>query len=623
MRFRFISMGAGLAVGITAIVVAACAFAAYLYSRHHFDSLLETARSSALVEGELIRTALEHQMMENDRTLIARMVESFGKQPNVERLTILDRLGARRFSSRPHLSDSDLQIDSQTCQACHNLPREQRDSSRVIETSGGEYLRTVVPIRNRAECHSCHDPGHSINGILVLDHSTAQLHAAINRDVRWMTLATGVLTLVLMGAIAILIRILVLRRLQRLESTARRLAAGDLNQRAPAEGSDTLAWLGREFNTMADSVTGLIAEVSDQRERLETVINSIDDGIVVLDPQRLIIAANDSFLQRVGRPRSAVLGVSCREFSPAFCSVPDCPAVSCYQCGGQQVRIAERRRNDGTVCWEEIHASPVRDKTGALVQVVEVWRDISERRAAEAHLAESHRLASLGYLASGFSHELNTPLATVLTCVEGILRDVPGESDALPSRIRSNAAVAREQLLRCRSITQHFLQMSRGRSSPGNVVVLRETIEAVRRLIDPTAREHAIEIDLTPCSESVAIRADEAELQQALVNLVLNAIQASRPGGKVRMAVQSPGHSHVIISVTDDGCGIPHESLKRIFEPFFGLRQGGTGLGLFLSLTFVRRWGGDIQVASTPGQGSRFEILLPCLEPVEEQRIPQ
>src|SRR5208283_490526 len=90
MKLRFASMPVGLALGVTAAVVVACTVAAYVFSVHHFQGLLDTAHSSALAEGELIRTALEHQMMGNDRTLIAQMVESFGKQSRVEQLVVLD-----------------------------------------------------------------------------------------------------------------------------------------------------------------------------------------------------------------------------------------------------------------------------------------------------------------------------------------------------------------------------------------------------------------------------------------------------------------------------------------------------------------------------------------------------
>ena len=611
MKPRITSMTVGLTVGVAAAVVGACAAGAYVYSAHHFDSLLETARTTALAQGDLIRVALEHQMMENDRSLIGRMIESFGKQPRVEQVMLLDRQGIERYSSGPPKPASELRIDSPTCQACHRYPPDQRGLSRVIETRDGEVLRTVVPIRNREACHRCHDPAHKMNGILILDYNAGEIRAAMTRDLRWMVGGTGAMALLLVGAIAFVIRVFVLRRLQRFETVARQIAGGDLGRRVPAEGSDTLAWMAREFNTMADSVTGLVGEVRNQRERLEKVINSIDDGIVVLDAKRNIIAANDAFLARARHNRDQVLGSCCRDLAPGACTVADCPTLACLSSGAVQVRICERHKPDGGVAWEEVHASPILDSSGNLLQVVEVWRDISERRAAEAHLAESHRLASLGMLASGFSHELNTPLATVLTCVEGLLREVPadGHGEADWTRISENASIAREQILRCRGITQHFLRLSRGQKSSGEIVDLHSIVTAVERLIEPTARSHSVKVEVQPAAPSLLVRAGEADLQHALINLLLNAIQACKPGGKVTL--QTDVSDAVRIRVTDDGCGIAAEYLKRIFEPFFSLRTGGTGLGLFLTLNFVRHWGGDIQVKSEAGKGSTFEVVLP------------
>jgi len=455
----FASTTVGLAVGVTAAVVLACAGGAFLYSQRHMQSLLEMARSSALSEGNLIRVALEHQMIENQRTLIAKMIESFRQQSRVERLVLLDRSGVERYPAGNGAPDAELQIGSPTCQACHRYPPAQRGSSRVIETRGGKVLRTVIPIRNRPECFGCHDPRYKINGILILDYRTDRLSEAMARDLRWLVAGAAAITLLLVGAIGVVIRLAVLRRLQRFETAAHRIASGDLAQRVPAAGSDTISWLAREFNAMADSVTGLVGEVRNQRERLETVINSIDDGIVVLDGQRHVIAANDSFLLRAQHSREQVLGCQCREFTPGGCTVSDCPTLACLASGARQVRICERRTPEGRAVWEEVHASPILDSSGRLQQVVEVWRDISERRAAEAHLAESHRLASVGTLASGFSHELNTPLGTVLACVEGILKETDSPS------VREGATIAREQLLRCRGITQHFLRLSRGQRS--------------------------------------------------------------------------------------------------------------------------------------------------------------
>ncbi len=621
MKLRFSSMTVGLTLGVTAAVVVACAVAAYFYSVRHFNSVLEMARINALAESELIQTALEHAMLKNDRPLIAQMIEGFGKQARVEQLVLLNRDGVPRYSSAPLKHEDDFQISSPTCQACHRDPVDRRASNRVIETRGGTILRTVVPIRNREDCHRCHAPDKTINGVLILDYDAGEVRAGMTRDLRWMVAGTGALTFVIVGAIFVVIRVSVLRRLQRLENTARMVSQGDLERRAQVDGSDTLAWLGREFNMMADSVAGLVNEVSAERERLETVINSIDDGIVVLDPERRIIAANDAFLRRTGSAREQVVGSFCYQLCTGACAQPDCPTLKYLQTGIHQVRIFEHRCGNGKVAWEEIHVSPIRDASGHLTHVVEVWRDISERRAAEAKLAESHRLASLGVLASGFSHELNTPLGTVLTCIEGILRETPAQQSAQPEpeRIRESAAIAREQLLRCRGITQQFLRLSRGQRSHEAIVDVREAIESAQRLVDPTARAHSVQIVVQPLAAGVHVRAGEAELQDILINLLLNAIQASKPGSRVTVEAESNGV--VRIRVRDEGCGIAQENLHKIFEPFFSMRDGGTGLGLFLSLNAVRSWGGDIVVESKLDNGSMFEVVLPTIQPEPVQEV--
>ncbi|HMK22054.1 MAG TPA: ATP-binding protein, partial [Terriglobales bacterium] len=123
----------------------------------------------------------------------------------------------------------------------------------------------------------------------------------------------------------------------------------------------------------------------------------------------------------------------------------------------------------------------------------------------------------------------------------------------------------------------------------------------------------SVDVIVQPFATTLHIRADEAELQNLLVNLLLNAIQASKPGNKV--VISAEGGDAVHIRVADEGCGISPEYQQKIFEPFFSLRQGGTGLGLFLSLNAVRSWGGNITVESEPGKGSTFDVVLPAIRP--------
>ena len=601
----------GLAVGITAAVAAATAAGAYFYSVQHSKAQIAMARSTALSQGELIRAALEHQMIDDDRTLIAQMISSFGQQPLVENVMLLDRTGLVKYASARNEENMTFSLASPTCQACHQFPPAERATSRVIETGDGAILRTVIPVHNRTECYTCHTSANRINGILILDTNTGALRAEMNKDLRGLVAASAGLALLLITGIALVVRVAVLQRLRRFETTARLIAGGDLERRVPAEGRDTIAWLAREFNTMADAMTGLVTQLNSQQRRLETVINSIDDGIVVLDRERHVIAANDAFLSRTGTTRNTTVGCSCETLGDAMCNTANCPTVACLQTATRQVRLMERRLPDGVTRWEEVHASPVNGPNGQPVQVVEVWRDITDRRAGEARMAESHRLASLGMLASGFSHEINTPLATTLTCVEGMLLDMAESGDGPLDRtqLAESATIAREQVLRCRAVTQHFLRLSRGQAGSADIVHLPATVAAVARLVEPTAREHGVRLTVVTGDGDLHVRADDAELQHVLINLVLNAIQSSPAGSTVTLATEADEAVHV--RVIDRGCGIAAADQQRIFEPFFSLRRGGTGLGLFLSRDFIRHWGGEISVISTLGAGSTFDVVLP------------
>jgi PAS domain S-box-containing protein len=459
----------------------------------------------------------------------------------------------------------------------------RRPSSHMITAEGASILRTVVPVRNRAECHACHDPAQRINGIVIYDVDASRIQATAAGDLRWMVWTTGMVALLLLTGLAAFARLMVVRRFQRVESTAKAIAG--------------------------------------QRRRLETIINSIDDGIAVLDADRTVIAANDAFIARTGRVRPDLVGCSCTSIGSSMCGMSDCPTVACLTSGARQVRICERRRDDGSIAWEEVHACRIPGAPGEPAHIVEVWRDITERRAAEARLAESHRLASLGLLASGFSHEMNTPLGTVMACVDGISRELRQDGAAADlCRIQSHAGVARDQLLRCRAITQHFLRMSRGQRTGGEIVDLGAVLAAVIRLVDPTARAQGVAIEADTVEPGrLQVRAEETDLQQALINLLLNGVQASPRGAVVRLRLAAV--EPITIRVEDQGCGIPLEQQARIFEPFFSLRQGGTGLGLFVSLNSVRQWGGDIVVTSTPGAGSTFDVVLPPLAGTAERLV--
>jgi PAS domain S-box-containing protein len=594
----------GLVLGVAAVVVGGFAIGAYVFSAHHYQRVLQAGRATAQTQAETMRMAIEHAMRDRDHGVIEQMVRTFGSDPNLSAVLVLDAAGRVVHASQPGEGERGLTRDSPTCRVCHQQPPEKRDLSRVVDTRDGAVLRIVTPIRNRPECHGCHAPERRINGVLIVDVKAGAMRAALNRELRGLIAGSGLLALFVMAGVTMTVRFAVVRRLKRIESVARAIAAGDLERRVPVEGDDILSWLALEFNTLADAVTGLAADVRRHSERLESIINSVDDGIVVLDRQLRIVAANDGFVRRTGRSRGDLVGRSCDETVAGLCDRGRCAARALLDAGVRRSMVVECAGPDGALRAEEVHVSSVPDPDGHTAYVVEAWRDITDRRAAEARMAESHRLASLGMLASGFSHELNTPLGTTLTCVEAITRTATAAAPDL-DQVRESARIAREQLLRCRGVTQQFLRMARGDVATLDLVDLEALVPDVTPLLVPMAREHGVEVTLERGGQPVTVRANLAAVQQVLLNLLINAVQACARGGHVVVGVER-GPPRLI--VTDDGRGMTAEEQRRIFEPFFSLRPGGTGLGLFICLEAARAWGGEIRVTSAPGRGARFEV---------------
>ena len=328
--------------------------------------------------------------------------------------------------------------------------------------------------------------------------------------------------------------------------------------------------------------------------------------------ERFVVAANDAFLKRFELRTEDVVGRRCDSLTPegvSFCSDGDnCLAATCLEDGQVQMAIRSRTTKQGELRQEEVRISPIQADDDSISHCVEVWRDITDRRSAEARWAEAQRLASLGMLASGFSHEVNTPLASIRTCLDGLDRMLSEGAGELGEMARL-VKIAAEQVARCGSITEQFLRLARGQELSLEVVDLARVVDEVVRLVGPTARERGIELVVEPKGAKPKVLAHPSALHQVLMNLLLNAIEASSDGQAVKLALLDD--EGPVIRVTDAGKGIPPEDRSRLFEPFFSRKQSGTGLGLFVSLNFARGWGGDILVENADGGGSVFSLTFP------------
>ncbi len=276
------------------------------------------------------------------------------------------------------------------------------------------------------------------------------------------------------------------------------------------------------------------------------------------------------------------------------------------------------RRRDGSSAVAEITSLPI-EYDGAPA-VLAFARDVTERASLRSRLERADKLAAIGRLAAGVAHEVNNPLTYVSLGLESLTRKL---ENAVPEGApREDAMAVLEQLLhgvdRVARIVRDLRAFARSEAERKRLVSLADVADAAVRMVAHEVRPRAelvVEMDDVP-----PVLADSGRLEQVFVNLLLNAAQAleeGSPGRVVALRGRKKGEDRVVITVSDNGPGIPLEVLDRIFEPFFTTKASGMGTGLGLSIceSIVKEHGGEITARSTEGGGTTFEVELPVASP--------
>ena len=263
-----------------------------------------------------------------------------------------------------------------------------------------------------------------------------------------------------------------------------------------------------------------------------------------------------------------------------------------------------------------------------LVQTLEskVTQRTQELRVAEAEVAQSEKLASVGLLASGIAHELNNPLTGVLTFTPLLRKKLPdGSADA------EDLDLVIGETKRCAAIIRRLLDFAREKVPVQGAVDLNALVDDTVRFIERQATLQGIAIDLDLAPDLPRVWGDGDLIKQVVMNILVNATQAIEGGGTIRVgsralpaaALQADAQPAPIveIAIRDTGCGIPQANLQRIFDPFFTSKEvgRGTGLGLSVSYGIVKAHGGAIKVDSVVGEGSTFRVLLPAAGEQDDQ----
>ena len=379
---------------------------------------------------------------------------------------------------------------------------------------------------------------------------------------------------------------------------ARRLADGDLEHRLEPSSLDETQDLANAFNRMADVVHQMVRDLESEQGLLAIAMDTMADGVIVLDPEnriRLINRAAEWFAaadrqDSLGRPLSEVV----RDHELLQLAARSSETRQIQQA---EIMLLHQRR------FLNVIATPISGERGEGVLLT--LQDVTRLRQVETTRRE---------FVSNVSHELRSPLASVRAMVEtlegGALRDQEVAFDFL-SRIEID-------IKRMTTLVDELLELSRLESGQMPVHLAPLSVgevagETVARFMGSAAAAGVkLHMDLPPSLPYVM--AEAGKLDQILTNLLENALRFTPEGGRVHVSA-SADQRWVELTVSDTGVGIPGEHLPHVFERFYKVdrsrRDGGTGLGLAIAKHLVQAHGGDINVSSTEGQGSSFNLTLP------------
>ncbi len=364
-----------------------------------------------------------------------------------------------------------------------------------------------------------------------------------------------------------------------------------------------------------------LASLKDERETLQAVLDNLPVGVVVAKSSGEIVLGNRRVEEIFRHPMLA--SPDTHSYGSWVAFHPDGRRVRGEEYPlartmalGQALPIEEYiyQRGDGTRAWVGLTAAPILNEAAVVTGGVVVISDIDQQKRAEAALIESEKLAVVGRLAASISHEINNPLEAVTN-----LLYLAKQGEGLPAETRSYLEAADGELGRVSQIVSHTLRFHRQSTNP-RAVSAEELLEPTLGLYSGRLANSGITLEVEHKGTAAAI-CYEGEIRQALNNLVGNAIEAMRTGGRLLIRSHDahcwkdcrPG---MRISIADNGCGMPPEVEKRIFEAFYTTKGiHGTGLGLWISHGIIEKHHGLLHLRSTVGpgpSGTVFQLFLPC-----------
>ncbi len=460
-----------------------------------------------------------------------------------------------------------------------------------------------------------------------VDHEVRTGHAQAAANIRqmqhWIFIvvpATVALTLLIAGTLGLVITRSITRPLEQLVEGSKMLARGEFKHRVPIQGEDELAQLGRVFNDTARRLQDLYESLQSSEDRLRRVINTMPAHVWSTLPDGSVDFINQRLLESTGLAIDALLGSGWQSIvhpddRPRFMAKWR-SALAAGEPVEIEVRILTAQRD---YRWLLVRNVPLRDGLGGIVKWYGTGIDIEDRKLAEdalrkaqTDLAHANRVTTMGELSASLAHEINQPISGAITNASTCLRRLDREPPDLEGARVAASRIIRDANRAAEIINRVKLFFTKGVVTKERLDV-NEMIREMELLLHNEATQHSVSVHTKLAADLPLIVADRVQLQQVLMNLMINGIDAMKAVDGPRqltLGTQNDSNEQLLVSVEDTGIGLPPNQAGQIFNPFFTTKEHGTGMGLRISRTIIEAHGGRLWATDNHPRGASFHFTL-------------